>query len=284
MRKQPGCIRAGMKTIAYAAALAGFWTNRFYRYVTGGAGMAGWLTGKIIEKKGWNDRLFSLRIECDFDTFESGQFVRIALDIDGERVARPYSLVNTPDEDVLEIYFNIVDEGPLTPRLAELESGDEIFVSERANGFLTVSEIPQCSHLWMLATGTGVGPFLSILKNKDVWQRFEKVVLAYSVRDLSELSYQQQVTEIQQQWPDRFSFVPFVTREKVEGIIHQRITESIEDASLETIAGIAIDADSHIMMCGNSAMISAVTELLEKRGLKKHRRREPGHITTEKYH
>lgn len=246
--------------------------------------MAGWLTGKIIEKKGWNDRLFSLRIECDFDTFESGQFVRIALDIDGERVARPYSLVNTPDEDVLEIYFNIVDEGPLTPRLAELESGDEIFVSERANGFLTVSEIPQCLNLWMLATGTGVGPFLSILNNKDVWQRFEKVVLAYSVRDLSELSYQQQVAEIQQQWPDRFSFVPFVTREKVEGIIHQRITDSIEDGSLEKTAGIAIDADSHIMMCGNSAMISAVTELLEKRGLKKHRRREPGHITTEKYH
>jgi len=246
--------------------------------------MAGWLSGKIVEKTRWNDRLFSLRIECDFDTFESGQFVRVALDIDGERVARPYSLVNTPEDNVLEIYFNIVDEGPLTPRLAELESGDEIFVSERANGFLTVSEIPQCSHLWMLATGTGVGPFLSILKNKEAWQRFEKIVLVYSVRDLSELAYQQQVADIQQQWPKQFCFVPVVTREKVEGMTNQRITDSIEDGSLEQAAGITIDADSHIMMCGNSAMISAVTELLEKRGLHKHRRREPGHITTEKYH
>jgi ferredoxin--NADP+ reductase len=246
--------------------------------------MADWLTGKIVEKKSWNDRLFSLRIDCDFDTFESGQFVRVALDIDGERVARPYSLVNKPGDDFLEIYFNIVDEGPLTPRLAALEEGDEIFVTDRANGFLTVSEVPQCRHLWMLATGTGVGPFLSILKNKDAWQRFEKIVLAYSVRDLSELAYQQQVAEIQEQWPQKFSFVPLVTREEVEGMLNKRITDSIEDDSLEETTGVIIDEDSHIMMCGNSAMISDVTEVLEKRGLRKHRRREPGHITTEKYH
>ena len=246
--------------------------------------MADWLTGKIVEKKSWNDRLFSLRIDCDFDTFESGQFVRVALDIDGERVARPYSLVNKPGDDFLEIYFNIVDEGPLTPRLAALEEGDEIFVTDRANGFLTVSEVPQCRHLWMLATGTGVGPFLSILKNKDAWQRFEKIVLAYSVRDLSELAYQQQVAEIQEQWPQKFSFVPMVTREQVEGMLNKRITDSIEDDSLEQRTGVVIDEDSHIMMCGNSAMISDVTAVLEKRGLRKHRRREPGHITTEKYH
>ena len=246
--------------------------------------MADWLTGKIVDKKSWNDRLFSLRIDCDFDTFESGQFVRVALDIDGERVARPYSLVNKPGDDFLEIYFNIVDEGPLTPRLAELEDGDEIFVTDRANGFLTVSEVPQCRHLWMLATGTGVGPFLSILKNKEAWQRFEKIVLAYSVRDLSELAYQQQVAEIQEQWPQKFSFVPLVTREEVEGMLNKRITDSIEDDSLEETTGVIIDEDSHIMMCGNSAMISDVTEVLEKRGLRKHRRREPGHITTEKYH
>jgi ferredoxin--NADP+ reductase len=246
--------------------------------------MADWLTGKIVEKKSWNDRLYTLRIECDFDTFESGQFVRVALDIDGERVARPYSLVNKPGDDFLEIYFNIVDEGPLTPRLAELDEGDEIFVTDRANGFLTVSEVPQCRHLWMLATGTGVGPFLSILKNQDVWQRFEKIVLAYSVRDASELAYQQQVAEIRDQWPQKFSFVPLVTREKVEGTLNKRITDSIEDDSLEQKTGVVIDEDSHIMMCGNSAMISDVTEVLEKRGLRKHRRREPGHITTEKYH
>ena len=246
--------------------------------------MANWLSGKVIEKIQWNERLFSLRIQCAFENFESGQFVRVALDIDGERVARPYSLVNTPDDDYLEIYFNIVEEGPLTPKLALLEVGDEIFVTDKANGFLTVSEIPECKNLWLLATGTGVGPFLSILKGEKVWQRFEKIVLGYSVRDLSELSYRQQIETIEKQHGEQFVFVPFITREKVEGAMSQRIPVCLEDGSLEQRVGANIDEDSHIMMCGNSAMLSSVSEVLEKRGLRKHRRREPGHITTEKYH
>ena len=247
--------------------------------------MADWLTGKVIEKVQWNDRLFSLRIEADLQGFMPGQFVRVALDLNGERVARPYSLVNKPDDDFLEIYFNIVPEGPLSSKLAELQVNDEIFVTDKANGFLTVEEVPECKHLWLLATGTGVGPFLSILKNKKVWQRFEKVVLGYSVRDVSELSYQKQIDEIQHLHGDQFLFVPFITREKVEGAMNQRIPQCLVDGSLEKRTGITInEKDSHIMMCGNSAMISSVSECLEARGLRKHRRREPGHITTEKYH
>ncbi len=246
--------------------------------------MADWLSGKVIKKIQWNERLFSLRIQCDFKSFESGQFVRVALDIDGERVARPYSLVNKPGDEYLEIYFNIVPEGPLSPKLAELEVGDEIFVTDKANGFLTVDEVPQCKNLWLLATGTGVGPFISILKGEKVWQRFEKVVLGYSVRDMSELSYKEEIAEIESQHGEQFSFVPFVTREKIDGAINQRIPLSVEDGSLEKSVGVSINVNSHIMMCGNSAMLSSVTECLTDRGLRKHRRREPGHITTEKYH
>lgn len=246
--------------------------------------MADWLTGKICKKTQWNERLFSLHIDCDFKAFEPGQFVRVALDIAGERVARPYSLVNTVDDEHLEIYFNIVDEGPLTPKLAVLEVGDEIFVTDRANGFLTISELPASKHLWLLATGTGVGPFLSILSSDAVWQSFERVVLAYSVRDASELCYQQQIASLEKQHAEQFAFVPFITREKMANSMNKRITAGLEDGSFEQQVGISIDLDSHIMMCGNSAMIGSVTELLEQRGLRKHRRREPGHITTEKYH
>ncbi len=247
--------------------------------------MASWLNGRIIKKIQWNERLFSLRIQSDFKDFKAGQFVRVALDIDGERVARPYSLVNKPGDDYLEIYFNIVPEGPLSPRLAALEVNDEIFVTATANGFLTVDEVPECRHLWLLATGTGIGPFLSILKTAQPWQRFEKIVLGYSVRDSSELSYRQQIAEIEQQHETQFVYVPFVTREKIPGAINQRIPTSIEDGSFEQRTGLTINKeDSHIMMCGNSAMISSVSEILEQRGLRKHRRREPGHITTEKYH
>jgi ferredoxin--NADP+ reductase len=244
-----------------------------------------WLSGKVVEKTQWNERLFSLRIQVDFNGFLSGQFVRVALDIDGERVARPYSLVNTPEDNLLEIYFNIVPEGPLSPKLAELEIDDEIFVTSKANGFLTVDEVPECKHLWLFATGTGVGPFLSILKNQETWQRFEKIVLAYSVRDSSELTYRERIAEIEKKYVEQFVFIPVITRERVAGAADQRIPVGIEDGSLEDRAGISINqTDSHIMMCGNSAMISDVTECLEKRGLRKHRRREPGHITTEKYH
>lgn len=246
--------------------------------------MADWLTGKICGKTQWNERLFSLLIDCKFNAFESGQFVRVALDIDGERVARPYSLVNTVNDEYLEIYFNIVEEGPLTPKLAALDVGDEIFVTDRANGFLTISELPACKNLWLLATGTGVGPFLSILKSEAVWQRFEKVVLGYSVRDASELSYREQIASIEQQHTAQFAFVPFITREKVAGAMNQRMTDSIEDGSFEQTAAIDFNQHCHVMMCGNSAMISGVTELLEERSLRKHRRRDPGHITTEKYH
>lgn len=244
-----------------------------------------WLSGKVVEKKQWNERLFSLRIQADFEGFQSGQFVRVALDIDGERVARPYSLVNVPEDNLLEIYFNIVSEGPLTPKLAELDVDDEIFVTSKANGFLIVDEVPECKHLWLFATGTGVGPFLSILKNQETWQRFEKIVLAYSVSDASELTYRERIAEIEKNHAEQFVFVPVITRERVAGAVDKRIPVSLEDGSLEDMTGININqTDSHIMMCGNSAMISDVTECLEKRGLRKHRRREPGHITTEKYH
>lgn len=247
--------------------------------------MADWLKCKVIEKIQWNDRLFSLRIESGFKDFVAGQFIRVALDVNGERIARPYSLVNKPGEDYLEIYFNIVPEGPLSPRLAALEVNDEIYMTDKANGFLVIDEVPESRHLWMMATGTGVGPFLSILKTEEAWQRFEKIVLAYSVRESSELSYQQQIAAIEKQNAGQFLYVPFVTRESLDGVIKQRIPQSINEGTLEQRTGLLINEnDSHIMMCGNSAMITDVTACLEKRGLRKHRRREPGHITTEKYH
>lgn len=247
--------------------------------------MASWLEGVVKQKTQWNPRLYSLHIEVPFAGFLPGQFVRVALDIEGERVARPYSIVSAPADDHIEIYFNIVPEGPLSPKLAALEAGDEIFISDRPNGFLTIEEIPECRHLWMLATGTGVGPFLSILKNEMVWQRFERVVLGYSVRDASELTYRELIHDIVSKHGEQLIFTPFITREAAADALSNRIPVCLEDGSFEDRAGITINEDdSHVMMCGNSAMITDVSAILEKRGLRKHRRREPGHLTTEKYH
>ncbi len=247
--------------------------------------MANWLQGKIIENRQWNERLFSLRIAAPIPEFKAGQFVRIGLELEGEVVARPYSLVNAPQEPALEVFFNIVPEGPLSPLLAKLQKSDSVLVAEKASGFMVVDEIPECKHLWLLATGTGVGPFLSILKTEQPWQRFEKVVLAYSVRTQSDLVYADLMQSLVAQHGARLCFVPLVTREVIPETLSMRIPAAIQSGALEERAGIALSAeDSHVMMCGNSAMIMEVSALLETRGMRRHRRREPGHITTEKYH
>jgi ferredoxin--NADP+ reductase len=252
--------------------------------------MPGWNTATVLEKISWNESLFSLRIKLDDSSgtgfvYKPGQFVRVALDIDGERVARPYSIVSTPAKGYLEVFFNIVPEGPLSPRLAVLEPGDHLFVADRASGFLTIDELPESDNLWLFATGTGVGPFISILNDAATWRRYRHVVLVYSVKQQSDLAYHDVIKQLQEEYPDMFVFVPVVTREVVEGSLHQRISQLISDGSLERFAGVGLTAEqSHAMMCGNSAMISDVSDLLMERGMKKHLRRDPGHFTTEKYH
>jgi len=247
--------------------------------------MAKWLEGKVVDNRRLNDYLTSLIIEVDLHGYEAGQFVRIGVRDGDEVIARPYSLVNTPAENHLEVYFNIVEDGPLSPRLFALQAGDEVLVSDRPSGFLTVSEVPEAPHLWLIATGTGIGPFLAILKSDAVWQKFEKAVLCYSVSYAEELAYRDLIAELEQTHGDQFCFVPIVTREKFAAGLGHRVTTVMHDGSLEQFAGLTINAgNSQVMMCGSSEMITDVSAALVARGMKKHRRRDPGHFTTEKYH
>jgi len=247
--------------------------------------MANWLEGKVVENRRLNDYLTSLIIDVQLSGYEAGQFVRVGLQ-DGDAVlARPYSLVNTPQESHLEVYFNIVEEGPLSPRLFDLKSGDDVLVSDNPSGFLTISEIPQCNHLWMIATGTGIGPFLAILKSDAAWEKFGKIMLCYSVSYAHELAYQDTIGQIAEVHGDQFCYLPIVTREKLPGCLGKRVPSVMQDGSLEQRAGVIINAEnSHVMMCGSSDMITDVSAALVSREMKKHRRRDPGHFTTEKYH
>lgn len=246
--------------------------------------MANWLDGKVIEKHQWSERLFSLRIDASLGEFKAGQFVRVALDIDGEQVVRAYSLVNAPHEDTLEIYFNVVTDGLLTKGLAALKKGDVIKVADNPMGYLTIDEVPDVQNLWLLATGTGIGPFLSSLKTDEPWQRFKKIILVHSVRLSGDLTYTDTIHRLQDEHPDQMRFVSLVTRENVEGSINTRVTTAIESGELEKYAGVTLSPDtSHIMLCGNPDMITSVIDLLSARGMRKHKRREPGHIVTEKY-
>jgi len=247
--------------------------------------MANWLDGKVVDNRRLNRYLTSLIIDAPLAGYEAGQFVRIGLTDSEEVVARPYSLVNTPEEGLLEVYFNIVEDGPLSPRLFELEAGDDILVADNPSGFLTVSEIPQCNHLWMIATGTGIGPFLAILKSQAAWQKFDKIMLCYSVSYTEELAYQEIIEQIALKHAEQFCYAPIVTRETFAGGLGKRVPSLLQDSSLEEYAGADISAEnSHVMMCGSANMITDVSAELVARGMKKHRRRDPGHFTTEKYH
>ena len=247
--------------------------------------MTKWLSGEIVEKQQWCEDLFSLRIRTEPLEFSAGQFVNVGLEIDNKLVARPYSLVSVPQDRLLEIHFNRVNSGLLSPRLAALNAGDSIQVSDRANGLLTIKEVPEVPWLWLFATGTGIGPFLSILKTVEPWRRFRKIILCYSVKTLDKLAYHAELDKLQTEYPDQFCFVPLITQQKIDNTIHARITTVIANGELENQVGLQLSGElNHIMLCGNSEMILQVTALLESRGLRRHTRRVPGHIAIEKYY
>ena len=245
--------------------------------------MSAWLTGKVIANRHWTDTLFSLRVECPRLRFDAGQFVRIALDIGSERVARPFSFVNAPQDPVLEFYGVIVPEGPLSPGLARLAPGDALHVADNPSGFLVLAEVPPAEDLWLLATGTGIAPFLSILRTAAPWERYRRVILVHAVRHANELVYRDLIVELIAQRP-QLKYLRMTSREKHAEFLQGRIPAAIGDGRLEAAAGVAIAPErSQFMLCGNPAMLKDAGAALMQRGLRKNRRRTPGQITVESF-
>ncbi len=246
--------------------------------------MSNWVRGSVVANKHWTERLYSLRIEADIDPFVAGQYGRLGLDIGDQIVGRPYSFVNAPREDTHEFYSIVVPEGLLSPRLARLNAGDSIWIDKRVNGFFTLNEVPDSRDIWMLSTGTAIGPFLSILKFDEVWQRFENIILVHAVRFAKELTYQDTLQKLGEKHKGRLQTVSFVSREKTDFALPGRIPTAIENGMLEDKTGIAIHPDdSQVMLCGNPDMLADTRATLAKKGLKKNLRRTPGHVTTESY-
>lgn len=246
--------------------------------------MTAWTEGKLIAKKFWNDNLFSLHIQATVPPFEAGQFTKIALDIDEKRVGRPYSFANAPHEENLEFYIVTVPEGQLTPKLLAIKEGDTIWVQTRPAGLFVLSQVPEGKTLWMLASGTALGVFLSILKTATPWERFENIVLCHAVRQAESLTHHELIQQFKTDYPNRFQFVPFVSREETPGAFTGRITTALEDGTLESHTNLTISPeDTQVMICGNPDMVKDCMMVLQAKGLKKHTRKEPGHITIENY-
>ena len=247
--------------------------------------MADWVTGKVTKVQFWTDALFSLTVHAPVHPFTAGQFAKLGLEIDGERVQRAYSYVNAPGNPDLEFYLVTVPEGKLSPRLAALKPGDDILIVSEAAGFFVLEEVPTCETLWMLATGTAIGPYLSILQEGKDLARFKNLVLVHAVRYAADLSYLPLMLELQTRYEGKLHIQTVVSRETLSGSLTGRIPALIESGALEQAVGLTITAQtSHVMLCGNPQMVRDTQQLLkDTREMTKHLRRRPGHITAEHY-
>jgi ferredoxin--NADP+ reductase len=250
--------------------------------------MAAWVAGRVTGNRRWTSNLYSLQVAAPEVKFVAGQFGRLALPAppghDEPMLGRPYSFVNPPGTQPHEFYFIVVPGGPLSPRLAALAAGDPVWLAPRANGFFSVDELPDADALWCLATGTGLGPFLSMLRTEESWQKFARVVLVHAVRRAEELTYGDVIAGIGRERPGAFTFVPMVSREAHPAALSGRIPAAIADGRLEARAGVPLSPESaHVMLCGNPAMVEDTQALLATRGMRRHRRKEPGQVTVETY-
>ena len=246
---------------------------------------------RLLEVQTLTPNLFTLRTSRDPGfRFTAGQFARLGVrKPSGCIVWRAYSMVSAPHDEFLDFFSIVVPDGEFTSELSRLKVGDELLIDKQAFGFLTLNRFPDGRDLWLLATGTGLAPFLSILQDFDVWQRFERIVLVYSARTESELAYQQLIRELPQRdylegLGRKLTYLPVVTREQVPGALNGRITQLIESGELERVADLQLTPEhSRIMLCGNPQMIEDTRQLLKTRDLNLALTRRPGQVAVENY-
>ncbi|UTM01374.1 ferredoxin--NADP reductase [Alcaligenes sp. NLF5-7] len=236
--------------------------------------MAAFNTEQVLSVHHWNDTLFSFTTTRDAALrFHNGHFVMIGLEVDGKPLMRAYSIASANYEENLEFLSIKVQDGPLTSRLQHLKEGDTILVSRKPVGTLVIDDLRAGRNLFLFGTGTGLAPFMSIIKDPDTYERFEKVVLVHGVRFVSELAYSD---FIQNELPqneyfgevvrEKLLYYPTVTREEFRNT--GRITDLIETGKLCEDLGIPqLDpAQDRAMLCGSPAMLTDIGAMLDKRG------------------
>lgn len=239
------------------------------------------IDAKITARVDWADGLWSIRLDARPEAFTAGQFVNVGLTLDGTFVKRSYSLASAPHLPA-ELYLVVVPGGALTPHLYELGIGDRVQMSSQGSGLFTLQHVPDAREAWLVCTGTGLAPYLSMMREGEIFRRFETIVLVHAVRHGHDLSYREEIEALVDARGIRY--LPVVSREDCPGCLQGRIPALLRDGTLERRADLALAPDrSHVLLCGNPGMIADMVAALGERGMKKHRRRDPGHITFEKY-
>jgi ferredoxin--NADP+ reductase len=235
--------------------------------------------------------LFILRTTRDAGfRFVAGQFARLGVTkADGTVVWRAYSMVSSPHDEFLEFLSIVVPGGEFTSELSRLQVGEELLVERQATGYLTLDRFVDGRDLWMLSTGTGVAPFLSILQDFEVWEKFERIILVYSVREGRELAYQELIAGLESRdyladYKGKLTFIGTISREDHPDTLRGRITGLIDSGELEARAGAALTPEhSRVMICGNPQMIDDTRKILKARDMQLSLSRRPGQVAVENY-
>ena len=237
--------------------------------------MAAFNTETITEVHHWNDTLFSFKCTRDAGLrFKNGQFVMIGLEVNGKPLMRAYSIASANYEDHLEFFSIKVQNGPLTSILQKIQVGDKLLVSKKPTGTLVLDDLLPAKHLYMLSTGTGLAPFLSLIRDPETYDRFEKVVLIHGVRNVDELAYQDLIENIlpndeifAELVKDKLIYYPTVTREAFRN--QGRLTTLIENGKLFEDIGLPRfnREDDRAMICGSPTMLDDSAALLDQHGL-----------------
>lgn len=242
----------------------------------------------VLSVKRWSDSLFSFTLTRPAHfKFSAGQFARIGIEVGDEQVFRAYSVVSSPFAEELEFFSIVVPDGAFTSRLQYLKPGDHLLLEKIPYGFLTLARYqqPLPKDLWLLATGTGLAPFLSMLQDFEPWQNYQHIILAYSVRHRDELAYEAEIKQIAASFGEggaSFKFLPIITRGEQTGL-NKRLPVLIDSGELELHAQLTFNPDtSHVMLCGNPQMVDDTRNALKAIGLTMNRRGE-GNIAVENY-
>ena len=249
------------------------------------------ITETVLDVRHWTDSYFSFTTTRDDGfRFENGQFVMIGLEINGKPLMRAYSIASANWEEQLEFFSIKVPDGPLTSRLQHIKAGDTIYLSRKPTGTLLISDLLPGKTLYLLSTGTGLAPFLSIIKDPETYERFEHVVLTHGVRNVQDLAYADYVQKelphhefLGEEIAKKLHYYPVVSRESFTH--HGRVTDLVDNGQMMRDLGLPeLNPETdRAMICGSPQMLADFRKILDSRGFNAAPRiGVPGHYVFER--
>lgn len=252
--------------------------------------MSNMMRERVLSVHHWNDTLFSFTTTRDPGfRFKNGHFIMIGLEHEGRPLMRAYSIASPNYEETLEFFSIKVPDGPLTSKLQKIQTGDEILMSKKPTGTLVLDHLLPGRNLYLLSTGTGLAPFMSIIRDPETYEQYDKVIVTHGVRQVSELAYENLITE---ELPnneffgdlvrEKLLYYPTVTREPYRN--RGRLTDLLETGELEKNLGlppINLEND-RFMLCGSPSMLKDFCAILDARGFQEARHGDQGHYVIER--